>query len=78
MKTSSNVKETSTEFGNYFECADKLARIHPVLVCDGHSHCEDGSDEDQCLECPRNNEMIVHGQVRILLKNKKSIRYHLI
>ena len=36
-----------------------------MLVCDGHDHCLDGSDEDQCLECPRRNNMIAHDQVKI-------------
>ena len=40
--------------GNVFHCADNSTCIHQDLVCDGHIHCPDGSDENEyCKVCPR-------------------------
>ena len=31
---------------DYFRCRDGATCLHPDLLCDGHQHCKDGSDED--------------------------------
>ena len=31
---------------DYFRCTDGATCLHPDLLCDGHQHCQDGSDED--------------------------------
>ena len=38
----------------HFVCLDGKKCIHKTLKCDGHPHCEDGSDEgdNQCASCP--------------------------
>ena len=57
-KNQKSKRENVTEFGNYFECTNGVVRIHPVLVCNGHNHCFDGSDEQSCGECPRKNNLV--------------------
>ena len=57
-------KRFKKKFQRYFMCSDEKSRIHPVLVCNGHFDCEDGSDEDECKKCPRRNKMVIHDQVR--------------
>ena len=40
---------------SYFLCVQSGQCIHPSLVCDGHPHCLDRSDEDQCQNNSKSN-----------------------
>jgi hypothetical protein len=40
---------------DYFLCANNEFCIPNELVCDGHSQCDDGSDESFCSVCPPTN-----------------------
>ena len=40
---------------SYFLCDQSDQCIHPSLVCDGHPHCLDRSDEDQCQNNSKSN-----------------------
>ena len=61
----------------YFKCVDGYGYIHPSLVCDGHDHCEDGSDEVQTeCSCPRDDVAVINGQkVVILPEYRKDLRH---
>ena len=60
QKDHPNFSQSFTQ--KYFLCKDRLAKIHPALACDGHQHCQDGSDEIYC-DCPRSTNMFIFNQV---------------
>ena len=40
--------QQSCPYEGDFKCKTSGRCIHPRYVCDGRSHCEDGSDEQNC------------------------------
>ncbi len=48
-----NTQKCKDNFMKY--CKNQQTCIHEKFFCDGHKHCEDGSDDDQefCQSCPR-------------------------
>jgi hypothetical protein len=49
---------------SYFQCRDKKFCIYKHLVCDGYTHCDDESDEDEdsCKICPHVNSVLRKSQ----------------
>jgi hypothetical protein len=45
----------------YFQCKDGKFCIFAMLLCDGHIQCDDGSDEEFCSVCPRENSSLQKG-----------------
>ena len=43
----------------YFHCKRKNESVclHPDLKCDGHQHCDDGSDENNVADTPKDDTL---------------------
>ena len=52
---------------SYFLCGQSSKCIHPALVCDGHPHCLDRSDEDQCQNSSKSNLVLDVSSALVLL-----------